>query len=316
MRVADISLDKLESVSDLISAFRAAGGFMARHLAEAYEILREALLDEETTVFMSFTANVVATGLRGVIRDMIRLGWVDVVITTCGSWDHDIARALGAYEEGSFGDDDRGLRRMGIHRLGNIRVPRDAYGPAIERYVRRVLEDIHRARGVKEVSTHELSWELGKGLGEDSFLHWAWRRRIPVIVPGPYDGAVGSQIWVYQQVNRDFKIDMWRDEQLLSDAVFEAKRAAAIIVGGGISKHHLLWWNQFREGLDYAVQITTAVEWDGSLSGARLDEAISWGKVREGARQVTVWADATIALPILAAALYREVGARKRGPRT
>jgi|GEM_PF-3403960 deoxyhypusine synthase len=64
----------------------------------------------------------------------------------------------------------------------------------------------------------------------------------------------------------------------------------------------LLWWNQFKEGLDYAIYLTTACEYDGSLSGARVHEAVSWMKVKAGARKVTVYGDATITLPLIIAA--------------
>ena len=74
------------------------------------------------------------------------------------------------------------------------------------------------------------------------------------------------------------------------------------MIGGGVSKHHTIWWNQFRGGLDYAVYVTTAPEWDGSLSGARVREGISWGKVQEDASQVTIEGDATAILPIMIAA--------------
>jgi deoxyhypusine synthase len=77
------------------------------------------------------------------------------------------------------------------------------------------------------------------------------------------------------------------------------------MVGGGISKHHVIWWNQYRGGLDSAVGITTAPEHDGSLSGARLKEAISWGKIRPEAPQVVVEGDASVLLPILGADLFR-----------
>ena len=75
------------------------------------------------------------------------------------------------------------------------------------------------------------------------------------------------------------------------------------MIGGGISKHHTIWWNMFKDGLDYAVGITTAVEYDGSLSGARLKEAVSWGKIKEKARYITVEGDATVLLPLLVATL-------------
>ena len=71
------------------------------------------------------------------------------------------------------------------------------------------------------------------------------------------------------------------------------------MIGGGISKHHTLWWNQFRGGLDYAVYITTSSEWDGSSSGALVAEAISWGKVKDMAMQTTIHGEATILLPFI-----------------
>lgn len=76
-----------------------------------------------------------------------------------------------------------------------------------------------------------------------------------------------------------------------------------MILGGGISKHHVIWWNQFKKGLDYAVYITTAQEYDGSLSGAKPREAISWGKINEKAKCVTLYGDITLTLPIIYAAL-------------
>ncbi|MEM4141489.1 MAG: deoxyhypusine synthase family protein, partial [Thermoplasmata archaeon] len=77
------------------------------------------------------------------------------------------------------------------------------------------------------------------------------------------------------------------------------KKTGALMIGGGISKHHTIWWNQFKGGLDYAIYITTAVEYDGSLSGARTREAISWGKIKQKAKHITVEGDATVLLPII-----------------
>jgi len=123
-----------------------------------------------------------------------------------------------------------------------------------------------------------------------------------VFVPGITDGAVGSQVWLYWQDHRGLSFDLLSDEQRLSDLVFEAKRSGAIMLGGGISKHHTIWWNQFRDGLDAALYLTTAVEWDGSLSGARTREAVSWGKVKATARHTTVEGDVTVLFPLMVGA--------------
>jgi deoxyhypusine synthase len=78
-------------------------------------------------------------------------------------------------------------------------------------------------------------------------------------------------------------------------------------VGGGISKHHTLWWNQFRDGLDYAVYISTADEWDGSLSGARPREAVSWGKISVKAKRTMIEGDASLILPMMVSSLIERL---------
>jgi deoxyhypusine synthase len=104
-------------------------------------------------------------------------------------------------------------------------------------------------------------------------------------------------------------IDYFRDMKALANLFFsKSGDAAALIVGGGISKHHAIWWSQFRDGLDWVVYVTTAVEYDGSLSGAHPREAITWGKIKAGAKKTVVYADATIVLPIIATRLLKLKG--------
>ncbi len=126
-------------------------------------------------------------------------------------------------------------------------------------------------------------------------------------MPGITDGAVGYQLWLFSQ-DHDFKINLLRDSGEINDVVFAAERTGALIVGGGISKHHTLWWNQFKNGLDYAVYISTADEWDGSLSGARPREAVSWGKISEKARRIMIEGDASLILPIMISSLITRLG--------
>lgn len=308
IRVEDIDLEGVKSISQLCEALLNSGGFMAKNLGLAVKVLCEMFRDEDCLRLLSFTGNTMATGLRGVYRLMVKKRLVDVVITTTAALDHDLARSWADYYHGEFRVKDSELRRRRIHRLGNIYLPFKNYGELIEKRMRELLDELWE-EGVKEISTHELCREIGlRIVSKDSFLYWAAKRNVPVIVPGPLDGAVGGQIWFFQQAHRDFKLNLFKDEELMSNFVFEAKRTGGVIIGGGISKHHLLWWNQFRGGLDYAIQITTAVELDGSLSGAQLEEAISWRKVKAGARVVNVWADATIALPLIVKAALEELG--------
>jgi len=290
------------TVAELLRQMKDSWGFTASKIAIGTEILRRMISDKECLKFLSFPACIVATGTRGVIREMIRRRFIDAIITTCGTLDHDLARCWRNYYRGSFYMDDAELHRRGVNRLGNILVPNESYGLIIEEKMQRMLNDLWN-EGVRELSTRELCWEIGRRIcNQDSILYWAEKNRIPVYVPGITDGAVGYQLWLFSQ-DHDFRIDILKDEQELSDMIFESKRTGALLIGGGISKHHVIWWNQFKNGLDYAVYITTAVEWDGSLSGARMREAVSWGKVKETASRVTIEGDATVVLPLMIASL-------------
>ena len=306
-RVKDISIKNSSDINDIFEQMSDSGGFVSKHMSDGLQILCDMVDDKECFKFVSFIGAVVSTGLRGIIKDMIRMKVFDAVITTCGALDHDIARTYSNYYEGDFRLDDEMLSKQKIHRLGNVLVPMESYGPLIESKVQKLLTSVYR-KGKKEVATYELCEMLGETLNSSSFLYWASKNNIPVFVPGIMDGAVGSQVWLFSQRHRDFKVNLVKDSDKLSELVFDAKKSGALMIGGGISKHHTLWWNQFRGGLDYAVYITTAPEYDGSLSGALVREAISWGKVKRRAKQTTIHGEATTLLPFLFAAMIKKLG--------
>jgi deoxyhypusine synthase len=295
------------SVDELVLQMEKAWGFTAGKLALGVRILENMIKDDGCVKFLSFTGNLVATGTRGALKELVKRKLVDVVVTTCGTLDHDIARSWEKYYKGSFQMDDAKLRKKGINRLGNVLVPNESYGIIIEKKMQVLLQSLWK-EGVKEVSSSQLCREIGKRIcNEGSILYWAAKNNIPVYVPGITDGAVGYQLWLFSQ-DHDFKINLLRDSGELNDVVFTAKKTGALLVGGGISKHHTLWWNQFREGLNYAVYVSTAVEWDGSLSGARPREAVSWGKINEKAERIMIEGDASLILPIMVSSLITRLG--------
>ena len=304
--VKDIDIDVNTSIDKIFNEMAQSGGFESTNLSTGLEILTEMISNKKCLRFLSFVAAITSTGLRGIIKDMIKRKWFDVIITTCGALDHDIARYFSNYKEGSFSMDDSELADQKIHRLGNILVPMESYGPLIEEKIQSFLEEEYQS-GVREMSTSDICKMIGKHLGENSFLYWAYKNNISVIVPGIMDGAVGSQIWFFSQKHSDFKLNIMADSVLLSGLIFKAEKSGAFMIGGGISKHHTLWWNQYRDGLDYALYITTAQEFDGSLSGALVKEAISWGKVTQKAKQATIHAEATTILPFLYSALLSKL---------
>ena len=309
--VKDYKFTEDMTVDELVKQMEQAWGFTAGKLATGVNIMEAMINDKKCVKFLSFTADIIATGTRGVIRELVKRKLVDVIITTCGTLDHDVARCSRDYYRGSFIMNDSKLHQEGVNRLGNVLVPNDSYGVVIEKKILPMLEELYKD-GKRELSSIELNREIGlRCCDETSIAYWAAKNDIPLIVPGPTDGSVGYQLWYFSQDHKDFRLNILKDEEYLNNLVFDAKRSGALIVGGGISKHHTIWWNQFKDGLDYVIYVTTAAEWDGSLSGARPREAVSWGKINEKAKRVMIEGDATTVLPIMTSALISRLAKKE-----
>ncbi len=311
-RVEDVRVDDAPGLEEFVRRLGAGGGFSAKSVSDGVDLLAEILGDREMTTFLSFPADIVATGTRGILANLVREGYVDAVVTTCGTLDHDLARSFRPYYHGAFDLNDADLKRRHLHRLGNVVIPESNYGAIVERKMRPILRRLW-ARGVRSLSSCALAAAIGESIPateRGSILRAAFDQDVPVFVPGVTDGAVGSQVWSFWQDHRSLSLDLLSDEQRLADLVFEAKRSGAVVLGGGISKHHTIWWNQFRDGLDAVLYVTTAVEWDGSLSGARPREAVSWGKVKPKARHAAVDGDVTVLFPLMVGAALERLHGR------
>lgn len=293
--IKDLDIRKGMTVKDLVSQMGETG-FQATHLARGIEVIKR-IKEEKAKVYLAFTANMVASGLRSVFARMCEKKMVDVIITTGGAIEHDFIRSFKPYLMGDFGMDDSELRRKGINRIGNILVPTDRY-VLLEKKIQPLFKKMY-GEG-KIITPSGLAKELGKlTTDKNSFLYWAAKNDIPVFSPGITDSAIGLQTYFFKQEHPDFGIDVTGDMKTLADITLNAERTGGIILGGGISKHHVLGVNLVRDGLDYAVYVTTSQPWDGSLSGARTNEAVSWGKIKKGRNHVTIDGDATIVFPLL-----------------
>lgn len=302
-KVRDLKIKKGMKVKELIENMRQIGGFSGQNMVNGIDIVERMLKDKDSYNFFSFPADIISTGLRGAIANSVK--YFDALMTTCGTLDHDIAKAYGGvYNLGSFEADDTELLKLEIYRLGNIFIEKDEYGLALEKYFMEIMNEIYKSKDYKkEYSPSELLWEFGKRMKDpNSIVRQAYLNNVKIFVPGIVDGAFGTQLMLFSQ-DHDFKLNILKDEIELSNVSFDNKTTGALMLGGGISKHHVIWWNQFKGGLDYAVYVTTASQYDGSLSGARLTEAVSWGKVKPKAKYATIDGDVTIILPIIFAAL-------------
>ena len=152
---------------------------------------------------------------------------------------------------------------------------------------------------------------LGREIDDpSSFCYWAAKNRIPVFCPALTDGSLGDMLYFHSYKNPPgLCIDIVADVRRVNDEALKAspRKTGLVILGGGLPKHHVCNANLMRNGADFAVFVSTAQEFDGSDSGARPDEAVSWGKIRADARPVKVHCDATIAFPLLVSQTFAKV---------
>jgi deoxyhypusine synthase len=304
--VKHMRLHEKMTVGKLVKEMNAAGVLGAGRIGKAAELVAEMFSDHNCTVFLTLAGALVPAGLRRVIRDLIKFGHVDVLVTTGANMVHDMVEALG-YQHGigTFAAEDEELRAQNIGRIGDIYIRQEAF-EALEKWLFKVLEAIPEEKR-RRMSAAELLYEIGKQINDpNSILATAAEKNVPIICPAFVDSIAGFQLWVYGQ-DKTLHIDSLLDVNALMDKVYEAKKVGVIILGGGFPKHFALFANTFREGVDLAVQITMDRPEPGGLSGASLEEAVSWGKIKPEGKAVTVICDVTIAFPIIIAAVLERL---------
>ncbi|XP_071383954.1 deoxyhypusine synthase isoform X1 [Centroberyx affinis] len=258
------------------------------------------------TIFLGYTSNLISSGVRESIRYLAEHRMVDVIVTTAGGIEEDLIKCLAPTFLGDFALPGKDLRQRGINRIGNLLVPNGNYCK-FEDWLMPILDQM-----VLEQNTEGTHWtpskmihRLGKEINNpESVYYWAYKNNIPVFSPALTDGSLGDMIYFHSYKNPGLILDIVEDIRKLNSQAVLAKRTGMIILGGGLVKHHIANANLMRNGADYSVYVNTGQEFDGSDSGARPDEAVSWGKIRTDAKPVKVFADASIVFPLLVAETF------------
>jgi deoxyhypusine synthase len=303
------------TVGELADEYGSAG-IGAADLHEAVDIFAD-MLDDDVTTFVGLAGAMVPAGMRDIVTDLVRDGHVDVLVTTGANLTHDAIEAIGgkhhhgqAHEDGKTErEHDETLRDEEVDRIYNVYLPQEHFA-LFEGHLREEVFPVLAEEG--SVSIQRLTAELGRanaavnereGIEEDAGIAAAaYEHDVPIYCPAIQDSVLGLQAWMYNQTS-DFSLDALADMDGLTDRAFDADESGALVVGGGVPKNFVLQTMLVApEAYDYAVQLTMDPPNTGGLSGATLDEARSWGKLEKAARNVSVYADATITLPLLVAA--------------
>ncbi len=284
------------TISELVGSFENLG-FQSMELAEASKIILKMKRDG-AKIFLTFTSNMVTSGLRGFFAQLCKLGIPNILVTTSGSIEEDLIKASGeTFELTNSNVDDVALHEKGENRVGNLLIRNESY-MKFEDLMIEYLEKIYKKK--KRISSSELLYELGLLVDdENSILYQAAQKNIPIYCPGIVDSSFGFQLFMFQQKHPDFIVDTILDmNRIVTDLSFDEKKGL-ISLGGSISKHYAIFAALLSGGFDYAVYLTTSHPSSGSLSGATTQEAKSWGKIKDDGQGATVIGDVTITFPLL-----------------
>ena len=294
--IKDFTWHEGMTVSELLSSFDSLG-YQAIELAEAAKVVLK-MKRGGAKVFLTFTSNMITSGLRGLFAQLCSMKIPNILVTTSGSIEEDIMKSLGdSFEISNFHADDTALHERGENRVGNIVIHTESY-MKFEDKMNEIITNIYEKK--KRISSSELLHEIGLQLDDkNSKLYQAARNNIPIYCPGIADSSFGFQLYMFAQKHEDFIVDTIRDmERVTTDLSFDEKKGL-ISLGGSISKHYAIFAALLSGGFDYAVYMTTSSPQSGSLSGATTQEAKSWGKLKDDAEAATVKGDVCITFPIM-----------------
>ena len=287
-------------------------GIQGTNLGYGIEIINQ-MIEENVTIFLSATSNQVSCGNRDIIRYLVEHKMVHVISVSEGAVEEDIIKCLKPFVIGTFDISGRALFDKNIGRIGNIFAPGDRYA-YFETFTDPFFDRVHKIykdRGVS-LTPSEFIYELGREMErlpnkEESYIYWAYKNDIPVFCPALVDGTFGNFLYAEHITKKGFPIDIVADHKRIIDIVLGCEKSGAILLGGGTPKHYVLNANIYRDGLDYAVYITTADEHDASDSGGNPQEAISWAKIKVNGLHVKIRAEASIVFPLIVAGSFARI---------
>ncbi|KAJ8673078.1 hypothetical protein QAD02_004339 [Eretmocerus hayati] len=258
------------------------------------------------TIFLGYTSNMASSGVRETIRYLAEHRMIDCIVTTAGGVEEDFIKCLAPTYVGDFHLDGKILRDKGINRIGNLLVPNNNYC-LFEDWVTPILDkmlDEQKQDGILWTPSKVIA-RLGEEINnKDSIYYWCAKNKIPVFSPALTDGSLGDMMYFHSFKNPGLVIDIVSDLRRINTIAMKAVRSGMIIIGGGVVKHHICNANLMRNGADFGVFLNTAQEFDGSDSGARPDEAVSWGKLKKESKAVKIYAEASLIFPLLVAETF------------
>jgi len=322
--IPHIKLDPKMTIEDLVDVF-ASSGYNGRQLGEAAKLYAK-MIKEDATICLTVSGAMTPVGFGGIIKTLIERGFIDWIVTTGANVYHEDHFAWGLpVKQGSFDVDDMKLYENEIVRIRDVYIKFHETLEAEDLIIQKMFANHFTD---KPFTTAEFCNLLGKiskeksKYPEKSFITTAYDYDVPVYISTMKDSSLAMNLAVHRLHDKVYSLDFVKEIIEQASILYNSKKSGILELGGGVPKNTAQQTGPLLDqilqrndgGQDYVIQITDARPDTGGLSGATLQEGKSWGKVQDAHHDmITVYADATIAFPILA--LYVLSNQKPRKPK-
>ena len=322
--IPHIKLDPKMTIEDLVEVF-ARSGFNGRQLGEAAKLYAK-MIKEDATICLTVSGALTPVGFGGIIKTLIERGFVDWIITTGSNVYHEDHFAWGLpVKQGSFDVDDMKLYEKEIVRIRDVYIKFYETLEAEDQVIQKMFGDDFPDKPFTTAEFCNLMGKISKENAkhpEKSFVATAYDYDVPVYISTIKDSSLALNLAVHRLRDKQYNLDFVREIIEQAAILYSSKKSGILELGGGVPKNTAQQTGPLLDqilrrndgGQDYIIQITDARPDTGGLSGATLQEGKSWGKIQDAHNgTVTVYADTTIAFPILA--LYVLSNQKSRKPK-
>jgi deoxyhypusine synthase len=258
-----------------------------------------------------------AGGLRLIVAHLILHRYVDCLVSTGANLYHDLHETRGQHHYlGSPTADDAALAEERIDRVYDTYASEEEF-IGNDNWIAAFAATLERRPYTSREFLHLLGKHLWETTKREGILTAAYRANVPIFCPAIADSSIGMGLsQARQKTPGAGYIDIIGDIVESANLIIRRPRTASVVLGGGTPKNFINqasvqaeFYSDEVAGHRYALQIVTDVPHFGGASGSSLEEAQSWGKLSVESDKVSVQADATIALPLLVAALATSTAA-------
>ena len=309
-------LSKGMSISELLHAMGQTS-FEARNVYRGATLYKR-MIEDNDAIWLGIAGAGIAGGMGGMVISLLEKGFIDIICSTGAQVYHDLHFAFELPVKAiSPQTDDDLLRKHGDTRIYDVGIRELETLEAQDEIICRFVKERHDVLSKAPLASWELVYHLGQWVNENaakperSFVATAAKLGVPIFLDSLANHSLGMNLVRTDREGYPIQLSLQRDVFDSAAIPFSSGHTGFVELGGGGPKNFIqqtgptisqILHIDF-EGADRGLQITTAAEREGSLSGCTFGEAVTWGKYREADEDklVQIWGEYSIVFPLLVA---------------